>query len=109
MRPEDVLAFTKSKIETFSERHAKSYNEFEEFVKKRESSFLYRIFRMKYERGFCEYWDFDTLRDWIDDMKEIERTAEYYKKLRSEDMYQKFPKNWRVSFYNWCKENNIPY
>lgn len=108
MRPQDVLKFTNARIAKYTKLHDESMERFNEYKKKKDESFLYKLFRKKYERGMYEYWDFDKFSYWISQLEEIKTSAEYYNKISAVDMFDKFPKDWRKNFYNWCKENGIP-
>jgi hypothetical protein len=80
-----------------------------DLVKKKESSFFYRLFRLKYEQGLWEHWDYYVYDRYIEEMQKIIKTATYYDKMKTQDMFKQFPKDWRDSFYRWCAENDIPY
>ena len=108
MRPEDVLKFTKAKISNYTVLRDESRAKFDALKAKKEASFWYKLFRMKYECGMFEYWDFHKYQFWISQLEDLQTTAEYYDKLGTRDMYQQFPKDWRDNFYTWCKINGIP-
>jgi hypothetical protein len=108
MRPEDVLKFVEAKTEKYTIKRDASLERFEAYKAEKEASFWYKLFRMKYEREWYDYWDYDKYNYWLVQIAKIKETAEYYHKLNSTDMYDKFPKDWRETFYNWCKENGIP-
>ena len=108
MRPEDVLKFVDEKIEKYTIKRDESLARFAEYKAEKESGFWYKLFRMKYEREWYDYWDYDKYNYWLAQIKRIKETAEYYHKLNATDMYEKFPEDWREVFYNWCKENGIP-
>lgn len=103
----DVIRFCDYRIEYFEKRKLELEQKFQKEKEEFENMFFAKLFRMKYEMSWDDSWCYSW--DYAKKYKDLLAECEYYSKLYSHEYLINLPEELKSLFFNYCKENKIPY